>query len=254
MFEAGPRAFLDGASSLGRRRPDEVRRRADPGLGAARGAGATADGASTSGRRGGGSRRPGDPAAAYPRSRNEVAAVRGALWATVRCPGRPRADDGSAAGTGRRLSSWDVEALRDQARPPPADSSHAVILDLMDGVRSLGELDFARECRRRGLPEPSRQVVRRGRNGSYYLDVTWDDLARRGRDRRDPARLGAERRGRRPAPERRHARATPSVLRLPLLGLRVAADDFFDADRAGAAPKVAGQDVIRTVRHSDRTV
>jgi len=52
----------------------------------------------------------------------------------------------------------------------------AVILDLLGGVRSLGELDVARECRRRRLPEPSRQVVRRGRNGHYYLDVYWDQF------------------------------------------------------------------------------
>src|SRR3954464_375950 len=52
---------------------------------------------------------------------------------------------------------------------------HEVVLDLAGGVRSLGELDFARECRRRGLPEPSRQVVRRGRGGRYYLDIAWEE-------------------------------------------------------------------------------
>src|SRR5690606_32810009 len=52
---------------------------------------------------------------------------------------------------------------------------HDVLLDLMGGVESLGELDVARECRRRGLPEPSRQVGRRGRGGRYYLDVCWEE-------------------------------------------------------------------------------
>lgn len=45
--------------------------------------------------------------------------------------------------------------------------------DIMDGAHSLGELDFAAECRRRGLPEPSRQVVTRTSQGRVYLDVRW---------------------------------------------------------------------------------
>jgi very-short-patch-repair endonuclease len=43
-------------------------------------------------------------------------------------------------------------------------------------VHSLGELDFARLCRARGLPEPSRQVVRTHPDGRVYLDVAWDDI------------------------------------------------------------------------------
>jgi len=50
----------------------------------------------------------------------------------------------------------------------------AVVRDVALGVQSLGELDFARLCRARGLPEPSRQVVRRGPRGRIYLDVRWD--------------------------------------------------------------------------------
>jgi hypothetical protein len=48
-----------------------------------------------------------------------------------------------------------------------------VIRDLALGAQSLGELDFARLCRARGLPEPDRQVVRRGPRGRIYLDVRW---------------------------------------------------------------------------------
>ena len=51
-----------------------------------------------------------------------------------------------------------------------------VVADLADGAHSLGELDFARLCRDRGLPEPSRQVVRRGPRGTIYLDVRWDHV------------------------------------------------------------------------------
>lgn len=109
---------------------------------------------------------------------------------------------------------------------------HAVVLDLLGGVRSLGELDVARECRLRGLPEPDRQTVRRGRDGRYYLDVCWDAYG-----------LVVEVDG------IHHTWATSvvpdalrqnevvlrdaRVLRLPLLGIRVAADDFFDQVERG---------------------
>ena len=73
----------------------------------------------------------------------------------------------------------------------------AVVTDLLGGVRSLGELDFAHECRRRGIPEPDRQAGRpAGRDGRYYLDVCWERLRRRGRDRRHPPRVGDQRRRR----------------------------------------------------------
>ena len=49
-----------------------------------------------------------------------------------------------------------------------------VVSDIALGVQSLGELDFARLCRSRGLPEPSRQVLRQGPRGRMYLDVRWD--------------------------------------------------------------------------------
>ena len=52
----------------------------------------------------------------------------------------------------------------------------AVVRDIAFGVQSLGELDFARLCRSRGLPEPSRQVVRQTPGGRIYLDVGWDDV------------------------------------------------------------------------------
>lgn len=51
-----------------------------------------------------------------------------------------------------------------------------VIQDVTNGAHSLGELDFAGMARRFGLPEPSRQAVRRGPGGRVYLDVAWDDV------------------------------------------------------------------------------
>ena len=47
--------------------------------------------------------------------------------------------------------------------------------DVADGAQALGELDFARLCRLRGIPEPTRQVVRQGLRGRIYLDVAWEE-------------------------------------------------------------------------------
>lgn len=47
--------------------------------------------------------------------------------------------------------------------------------DIADGAQSLGELDMAALCRAYGLPAPSRQSVRRLRDGTAYLDVAWDE-------------------------------------------------------------------------------
>lgn len=158
------------------------------------------------------------------RARVDVAAVRHALWA--------RSDREAALvltmtvqqelSTAQKLGVEMLRVRRDKRRA----FIHAVLLDLLGGVRSLGELDVARECRRRGLPEPSRQVVRRGRNGRYYLDVYWDDF-----------KVVVEIDG------IQHVLADQivgdalrqndltlqdhTVIRLPLLGLRVAPDDFF---------------------------
>ncbi|MGV1010539.1 MAG: hypothetical protein ACOYBY_18390, partial [Dermatophilaceae bacterium] len=50
-----------------------------------------------------------------------------------------------------------------------------VVRDVIDGAHSLGELDFARWCRRYRLPQPTRQSLRTGPAGRVYLDVEWDD-------------------------------------------------------------------------------
>lgn len=52
-----------------------------------------------------------------------------------------------------------------------------LVLDLAGGVGSLGELDVARALRSRGLPEPSRQVVRRRPSGTQYLDCRFPEHA-----------------------------------------------------------------------------
>lgn len=159
-----------------------------------------------------------------PRTRTETAAVRGALWA--------KSDKQAALlltmvvqqglSTPERIGTQLLRIRRDARRA----FLHAVVLDLLGGARSLAELEVAQECRRRGLPEPSRQVIRKGANGKYYLDLIWerwnvvvevDGIHHSWADhvvtdalRQNDLTL-------------QHA----TVLRLPVLGLRVAPDEFF---------------------------
>jgi very-short-patch-repair endonuclease len=222
VFEAGPRAFLDGASSLiasGLRGFTEAAIRVSVPRGArvrrARGLNIRQ------------TRRwqPDDVVGTgVPRSRPAVAAVRGALWA--------RSDKQAALILTMAVQQGLVQApalgiellriKRDRRRA----LLHDVVLDLLDGVRALGEAEFKRLCRARGLPAPSRQVIRKGRSGRYFLDALWEEWA-----------LVVEIDGIQHAWAQNqvddalrqndvtltHAR----VLRLPLLGLRVAADAFF---------------------------
>lgn len=230
VFEGGDRAMLDGEASLiasGLENYDSktLRVSVPRGVRPLRGAGldirrtrrwAAADQVATG----------------VPRTRVPVAAVRAAMWA--------RSDKQAAllltmpVQQGLTTAELVGRALLTVRRDRRRELMHAVVTDLLGGVRSLGELEFARECRRRGLPEPDRQVVRRGKDGRYYLDVCWDDFdlvveidgihhswaAEVVPDalRQNEVVLGASK-----------------VLRLPLLGMRVAADDFFDQVERGLA-------------------
>jgi very-short-patch-repair endonuclease len=52
----------------------------------------------------------------------------------------------------------------------------AAVADAAAGAQSVSEIEFARLCRRAGLPEPSRQVVRRDAAGrKRYRDVYFDE-------------------------------------------------------------------------------
>lgn len=105
------------------------------------------------------------------RTRPEVAAIRAAQWAIS-----PRQRATLIAMTIQQrltpeklLGRW--EGVRHSRWRALLD---AVIADVCDGAHSLGELDFARMCRERGLPEPSRQALRTGPRGRVYLDVWFD--------------------------------------------------------------------------------
>lgn len=223
VLEGGPRAFLDGASALlagGLRHFDEQMIRVSVPRGARVRRVAGVDVRQTR-------RWASDDvhlSQGVPRSRCDVAAVRAALWA--------RSDKQAALlltmtvqqglATAHDLG---VEALRIR-RDRRRSFLHAVILDLLEGVRSLGEAEFRRECQRRGLPEPTRQVLRRGRNGRYYLDVVWEKwglvVEIDGIQHQWAQNIVSD--------ALRHNDVTlehATVLRLPLLGYRVAKDAFF---------------------------
>jgi very-short-patch-repair endonuclease len=223
VFEAGPRAFLDGVSALQAAGLDRfasasIRVSVPRGARVRRARGV--DVRQT--------RRwsPDDLVAgsAPPRARPETAAIRAALWA---------GSDKQAAlvltmAVQQGLVKPEllgVELMRVR-RDKRRGFINSVLLDLLGGARSLGELEFARECRKRGLPEPTRQVVRRGPDGRYYLDVCWDSW-RVVVEIDGIHHLWAEHVV---ADALRHNDVTLDdcrVLRLPLLGLRVSPDAFF---------------------------
>lgn len=178
-----------------------------------------------------------------PRTRPPVAAVRGALWAAsdrqaiLLVTMTVQQGIASVEDIGHEL----LRVRRDKRRL----LLHAVVNDLLDGARSLGELDVASELRRRGLPAPERQVLRRDARNRYYLDLYWplwklvveiDGIHHLWAEnvvgdalRQNSLVLGDDR-----------------VLRLPLLGLRLRPDDFFDQIESGLrAGGWSPEDVIR---------
>jgi hypothetical protein len=165
-----------------------------------------------------------------PRVRPAIAAVRAALWAVSN---RQAATILAMVVQQRLCRAEDVgEALLAVRRHRRKKLLEAVVLDLLDGAQAMGELDFARLCRLHGLPPPDRQVVRRTSNGTAYLDAYWSAF-----------RLVVEIDGihhlRAPAVvsdalrQNDLALTSDTVLRLPLLGLRIAPADFMRQVREG---------------------
>ncbi len=169
-------------------------------------------------------RTPGDVmGAGIPRTRAAVATLRGALW--------ERSDRQAALivvlAVQQRLTAGAAvrDGLDGVQRHERRGFLRLIARDVVDGAQALGELDFARFCREWGLPEPERQKVRRGRRGRVYLDVFWAG-----------SRLVVEIEGiHHGSGETQIADALrqnaisirrDTVLRIPLLGLRVAPDEF----------------------------
>lgn len=112
--------------------------------------------------------------AGLPRTLPEIAAIRAAEWSVT----DRQASTLLAMTIQQRLTSPDRlrEAWSVVRRSRRRALLDAVIGDVCRGAQSLGELDFAVLCRARGLPEPTRQAVQRGRRGRVYLDVFWADI------------------------------------------------------------------------------
>lgn len=180
-----------------------------------------------------------------PRTRPDVAGVRAALWAV---------SDRQAIyvltlvvqqglASAEQMGQQALRIQRDRRRR----LVHDTIIDLLDGARSLGELDVVRALGSRGLPLPSRQVLRRDRSHRYYLDLYWEDFGLvvevdgiqhtwASNVVNDALRQNSL------------VIASDRVLRLPLLGLRLEPDAFFDQiEEALIAGGWSGpRDVIRT--------
>jgi very-short-patch-repair endonuclease len=120
-------------------------------------------------------RRPEDVLATNPpRVKIPEAAIRGALWAVSARQAAYIlilvAQQGLA--TPAELQVAFAAIRRDRRRRHLAN----VLRDIVGGAGSMGELDFARLCRERGIPMPDRQVRRRLPNGRVFLDLYWDSL------------------------------------------------------------------------------
>ncbi len=109
-----------------------------------------------------------------PRTPPPLAALRAAQWAVT---------DRQAAlflvlPVQQRITT--AEHLRATHAQYPGRRRRAVVAqlidDIADGAQSVGELDLVPALRRRGLPPPTRQAVRRVDGRTRYLDVFWEDI------------------------------------------------------------------------------
>lgn len=109
-------------------------------------------------------------AAGLPRTKPDLAVVRGAQWAAT---DRQAATIVAMAVQQRLvhptalLARWERTAYAHRR-----EVLDGVIADVCNGAHSLSELDFTALCRRRGLPEPSRQTVRSGPRGGSISTST----------------------------------------------------------------------------------
>lgn len=164
-------------------------------------------------------------ASGIPRTRPAVAAVRGAMWA---------ASDRQASllltmtvqqglATPRDIGVELLRVRRDKRRR----LMHAVVLDLLGGAASLGELDVARLLRTRGLPRPDRQVLRRDGRRRYYLDLYWERW-RLVVEIDGIQHVWAENVVAEALRQNALSISGDTVLRVPLLGIRLQPDRFLD--------------------------
>jgi hypothetical protein len=120
-----------------------------------------------------------------------------------------------------------LQAWQGTPRGPRHAFLDVVVRDVCDGAQSLGELDFGASCTERGLPEPSRQVVRIVSGGRVYIDVAWEEL-----DLVVEIDGGHHALALNPVDDALRQNGVvlsgDRVLRIPVLGLRLRRDEFLD--------------------------
>lgn len=242
VFQGGPRAQLDGASALleaGLERfqvdlvrvsvPRGARCRRTHGFDVRQTRRWSADDAVGDG---------------VPRTRPAVATVRAGLWA--------RSDRQAALVVTMavqqgivRPEELGLEMLRIR-RDRRRLLLFTIVNDLLEGARSLGELDIGSQLRRRCLPEPERQVLRRDGRGRYFLDLYWPQwhlvVEIDGIHHAWAENLAAD-----ALRQNALTLAGDTVLRLPLLGLRLQPDDFLDQIERALRAAGWSRDVMREV-------
>jgi very-short-patch-repair endonuclease len=169
-------------------------------------------------------------AAGVPRVRPSVAAVRAAQWAAS---DRQAALLVCMAVQQRLVRPGDLCPVRwPGAHYGRTGYVRQLLEDVKDGAHSLGELDFARLCRLRDLPEPARQVVRQGPRGRVYLDVRWREcplvVEVDGAQHRLGLAVSADNLRRNDL-----AIGGETVLTIDLVGLRLMTDEFLDQVATG---------------------
>lgn len=228
VLQGGPRAQLDGAAALvaaGLRRDELARIRVSVPRGARVRRTPRYDVRQTR-RWSADDRAP----SGIPRTRPEVGAVRGALWARTDREATYLMTLAVHQGlvTAEKLGEQLLRIRRDKRRL----LLHTVVLDLLGGARTLGEIDVARELSRRGLPPPDRQVLRRDAQNRSYLDLYWRDyhlvVEVDGIHHTWAENVVGD-------ALRQNALSLDgdTVLRLPLLGLRLQPEAFFAQIEAG---------------------
>lgn len=158
-----------------------------------------------------------------PRTRPAVAALRAAYWAVS----NRQAALLLLMTVQQRLSTAEqlIDASTQLRGRKRRGFIKTVLADISSGVQSLGELDFARMCRVRGLPEPERQVIRRGPRGRIYLDVRWKRsrlvVEIDGAQHREGLNVSTDNLSRNAV-----TLQSDRVLRIDLIGLRIFEDQF----------------------------
>lgn len=160
-----------------------------------------------------------------PRMRPATAAVHAALWARS---DRQAALFVLAAGQQRLFT---VAEFGEEVAKVRRDRRRLLLrrlaADLAGGIEAVAEREFARLCRARGFPEPSRQVRRDLASGRIYLDVVWAQygvvVEIDGRHHLDPSSWIGD-----ALKQNAASMAGYVVLRVPNLALHLDPDPFLD--------------------------